>query len=54
MIFVKEIAAETEAEVVDTAAATEVVEAPKTADFAVSALVLLLSAGAAYVVSKKH
>ena len=51
VIFVKEVAAETEAEVVDTAAATEVVEAPKTADFAVSALVLLLSAGAAYVVS---
>ena len=54
VIFVKEVAAETEAEVVDTAAAAEVVEAPKTADFAVSALVLLLSAGTAYVVSKKH
>ena len=55
VIFVKEVEIETEAEVVATAEeAAEVVEAPKTADFAISAEVLLVSAGAAYVVSKKH
>ena len=55
VIFVKEVEIETEAEVVATAEeAAEVVEAPKTADFAISAVVLLVSAGAAYVVSKKH
>ena len=55
VIFVKEVEIETEAEVVATAEeAAEVAEAPKTADFAISAVVLLVSAGAAYVVSKKH
>ena len=55
VIFVKEVEIETEAEVVATAEeAAEVAEAPKTADFAISAVVLLVSAGAAYVVSKKR
>ena len=55
VIFVKEVEIETEAEVVATAKeAAEVAEAPKTADFAISAVVLLVSAGAAYVVSKKR
>ena len=54
VIFVKEAAIETEAEVVAAREAAVVAEAPKTGDFAISAAILLLSAGAAFVVSKKR